>query len=159
VAKIRPVDYTSETVINSILAFIPSRELVLCHGHGHSRHPHLPKKTPIYLDLNPVARPDILGDIRHIGFMSRLPEDYFERVYLTYCPPPHAFHYSTQRIYRNIHRILKPGGQLHSHYLYKMLARERQMTKERLKEKVRFHGQQNHFREAKVVGTMIVMIK
>lgn len=159
IVKVRPIDYTSKDVIKSVLERIPSRDLVLCHGHGHVRHPHLPKQTPIYLDINPVARPDILGDIRHISFMSRLPENYFDRVFLTYCPPPYAFHFSTNRIYRNILRILKPGGELRSHYLYRMLARERKMTKDRLKEKVKFHSTENHFSEGKVIGTMVIMIK
>lgn len=161
IVKIRPIDYSPEPSIQAILKFSKTRLLVLCHGRTHPTHPHLPRPPQpcIYLDLNPVAKPDILGDIRHKAFMNRLPANYFQKIYLTYLPPPKAFHWSADRVYRNLKRILQPKGQIISHYTYKMLARERGMTKTKLHQTVPEEATRLGFSQGKVIGTQIILIK
>jgi hypothetical protein len=157
IIKVSPHDWSTEQAIRSVLQTIGSRVLVLCHGHTYAKRPYLPNNV-IYLDLNPVARPDVIGDIRHTGFMARFPENYFDEVYLTYMPPPGPFHKRNLNIYYGVHRLLKPGGRLKSLYIYQMLARNPLVTKEMIGKQIK-ESTKEIFRDAVVSGVTVIFVK
>ncbi len=160
VVKVDKKDYTTKATIDSLIKSRPSvKTLVLCHGHTYPRRLYLPPPEEIfYVDINPVARPDILGDIRHTGFMANFPENYFDRVYLTYMPPPLPFHARNLNIYVNIKRLLKPGGELKSGYIYQMLARRPKMKKNDVIETIKKNGAR-WFTRTRVDRVIAVFVK
>jgi len=157
IVKINPHDWSTQEAIQSILQTIKSRILVLCHGHTYAKKPYIPKDV-IYLDINPIARPDVIGDIRHTGFMARFPENYFDEVYLTYLPPPGPFHKRNLNIYYGVQRLLRPGGRLKSLYIYQMLARNPITTKDMI-EKIIKESTKEIFSDAVVSGVMTIFVK
>jgi hypothetical protein len=158
IVKISPHDWSTQEAIFSVIETIGSRILVLCHGHSYPKRPYLPDKPVIYLDLNPVARPDIIGDIRNTSFMARFPDNYFDEVYLTYMPPPSPFSKGNLNIYYGVHRLLKPGGKLKSLYIYQMLARNPSTTKEMIAKQIK-DSTKLIFADAVLSGVMVVFIK
>ena len=92
----------------------PLKTLVLGHGHAHPIYHHIPITTSILLDINPKAQPDILGDMRS---MHRLPDQYFDAIYVLYTPVPGPIAKSNHTLWTHSHRILKTGGKLYSNYI------------------------------------------
>ena len=160
IVKITPEQWTSPETTQRILKQFPNkRTLVLCHGHTYPRRPKLPdSSTVFYVDINPVARPDFVGDIRNTIFMANFPENYFNLVILTYLPPPNPFSSRNRNIYWGVNRLLRPGGRLQSHYLYQMLARRPHATMESVQQIIQTEGKK-YFREATTSGVMAVFSK
>lgn len=157
IIKVSPHDWSTEEAIRSVLQTVNTKILVLCHGHTYAKRPYLPERV-IYVDLNPVARPDVVGDIRHTGFMGRFPENYFDEVYLTYVPPPGPFHKRNLNILYGIQRLLRPGGRLKSLYIYQMLARSPTTTKDMIGKQIK-EETKAIFSDAIISGVTAVFIK
>lgn len=126
VTKIKSTDYTSEIIAHKLIQTkINSKNpnpisLIIGHGHTHKTRNYFPLNH-LFLDINPVARPDLLGDMRDPNFMKRLGFNTWDSIILTYIPPPHPFHSRNHIIYHNLWKILKPNGKIQSFYLLSML--------------------------------------
>lgn len=122
IIKIPTSEYTKPKIIKNLTT--NHTHLILCHGHTHPKPSYFPPKY-LLLDINPVARPDILGDIKHTRFMSNFPTNHFSSIILTYIPPPHPFAPRNLIIYKNLYPLLKEGGQIQSFYMSSMLLKRR----------------------------------
>lgn len=144
VIKVTFQDYTTQATINQILesyskliAGNKNRILICCHGRRHPAHQYLPVKEALMLDINPACVPDILGDLRNYHFMKKIPKNYFSNIYLTYCPPPYPMHSRNICIWKNLCRILKPGGCLISNYIWGMYFRKlKKYSREQINQRI-----------------------
>lgn len=164
VVKIKPSDYSNKSVIAEICGDKRKVSLIICHGKTHGWRSYFPGNfnSVIFLDLNPVAHPDLLGDMRDIKFMRQFPAERFDCVILCYLPPPSPFHINNLRIFENIVRIIKPGGKLECNYMMKMyqrtLGEKKGYTKKMIEDKVKFHAS-NYFSRVKFIRSTAIMIK
>jgi hypothetical protein len=158
VVKVSPEQYSTKEAIRRTLASRPNvRTLVLCHGRSYSKKSYI-KSDVFYLDINPVARPDFLGDIRDTDFMFRFPRGYFKTVYLTYVPPPFPFTHKNMPIYLSCHYILQRNGELRSRYIHFMLAKKPKYNAQKVKEEI-FKKGPSYYNKKQIVQGQIIMTK
>jgi len=158
VVKVSPEQYSTKQAIRKTLAIYPDiRTLVLCHGRSYSRKSYI-KSDVFFLDINPVARPDFLGDIRDMNFMFRFPRGYFNIIHLTYVPPPFPFTHENMPIYLNCHYILERKGQLRSRYIHFMLANKPKYNSKKINVEILKKGPK-YYNNIQIIQGKIIMTK
>lgn len=158
VVKITRNQYSSQQIIQ--LTCQKSSHLICCHGHSHPKRNYFPKNY-ILVDVNPVSRPDLLGNIKDRAWISLFPANHFESIDLSYIPPPAPFSRSNHVIYRNLLRLLKPGGRLISHYMFKMnLKKMPDRSIEEIRKRIESEAKQHGFSQVQIQKrSMVVLIK
>lgn len=166
IMKINELEYTGVDSIRQILLEYQKtcertkaiKTLVVGHGHTHPNYSYLPKPV-LMLDINPIAVPDILGDMKNTGFMSGFSENYFDQIFLMYTPPPNPFHPKNNRIWINLKRLLRPDGVLKSLYVYNVyFIKLKRRSKQEIVDLIKVDGKK-WFSRVTVNGSMAVMIK
>jgi len=158
VVKVSPEQYSTKEAIRQTLASQPDvRTLVLCHGRSYSKKSYI-KSDVFYVDINPVTRPDFLGDIRSLDFMFRFPPNYFKTIHLTYVPPPFPFSYKNLPIYIGCHYILGPNGKLQSRYIYHMLAKKPSYTLKQIQSEIKSKSQR-YYRKTDIQQGRVILTK
>jgi len=147
IINVESKEYTTEPMIKQILHSyefhlkkdgINLKTLIVCHGHRHPSHAFLPIKNSLLLDINPACVPDILGDMRNPNFMKRLPAEYFDVIYLVYCPPPSPVHARNHHMWMNLKRLIKPNGKIISNYVFGMYFRKlKRRSREELQNRIK----------------------
>lgn len=94
--------------------------LILCHGRGHANIKGLDYSQSVFIDNDPMAKPDIVVDISKVDLSTILPHK-FDTIFLVHCPIvifgrvgiKHIGNYKLKgSFFKNIKRVLKPGGYL-----------------------------------------------
>ena len=94
------------------------RGLALCHGHNHYVK-ELAQVTSVkywyMVDRNKYSNPDYIADASNDNDMVYLPSEYFDVVFIVFCPlaqKDRTEQYQIYNILKNCHRIIKPNGKL-----------------------------------------------
>jgi len=170
IKKIIPEQYNSQTEIKTVIKnyeqkmfnkYSGNKRRILIVGHGrlHPKHPDLPVDKAILLDLNPVCIPDILGDMKHTGFMARFPKNYFHEIILLYTPPPSPIAAGNLNIWSNLAKILRPGGILRSNYILHVFYKKKVNMVLAKKRVWRYFTALKLFKQIKYVNMWIHLIK
>lgn len=149
---------TSTSPLTNTLNPTDQLTLILAHGRAHTNYTFLPKPA-LLLDINPVAAPDILGDMLNKTFMERFPTNYFDQVFMMYTAPPHSFHKRNNQLWRNLYRLLKKTGTIKSYYINKVYSKRlRHLGKKQLQIYLEKIGP-SHLFKITLSGSLIILTK
>lgn len=114
------------------------RVLVVCHGKNHT----FQIEKSLTMNRRASVKPDIVSDLWSKNYMEYIPENFFDKVIMMYCPISNPFSKKNDVIWKNIYRILKPNGELMSngivglHSLHTKGERISKLTKNNMKQKI-----------------------
>jgi len=80
--------------------------LVVCHGTTHTAK----FRNALLLNAFEEVKPNLILDLWSKKYMSYLPENYFDKIIMQYCPLGNPIKKANEIMWKNLYRILKKDG-------------------------------------------------